>query len=1173
MKTKQTLIQNWLLCAALLAGVHQAAAVQQIPDAGWSGMWSGGIMVTDQTLANPVYSIPVQLNLCVTNGVISGSFSMLNEPCCWSCSVVCEICGYLGIAGPVHGTASGTTMSVTSANVMMVMDDCGAPPPFPVSDTPGYRGTLTGGTITGYYDSGASEIPLQLFKSDGCASCTNICPITLNPTNADYDEFGTGYTDGSVSVTMECDSGYPYPWTAVSDSTDWLKVTSPASGESVTGNGTVTYSVAVNNCVNDRVGHLCIGGQTFTVSQSEGLCSLSVTPTNAAATYGFAAKTNNVVKVKASCVDCAWTASSGVDWITITIGSGLGSTNMTYNVAENDDTRQRSGTLMFGGTSITPLPFTVTQTGATPTGVKAVAGNAQITLRWQYPGNAQSYNVKRSTTKGGPYTPIASPTTMNYTDTDVANRTKYYYVVSAVDAFGEGPNSSEVKATAMSTVPAAPTDLAAVGGTGQVALNWTEAVGATNYNVKRATSSGGETTIGSTTDTNYTDTGLANGTLYYYMVSAVDAVGEGTNSIEMKATTTPAPTSDATICAGSTLHLFANITADSYAWTGPNSFTSTAQNPTIPTATTAAAGTYNLTVTIGGCASAPGSVSATVNPSPTITLGPNPSVCSGATNTTLSYSAATGSPDKYSIAFGATATAQGFVDVPLTALPNPSPIVVTVPPAAVAGTYTGTLTVTNTATGCVGASYPISVTIYQGPASPFLQVAFYGDIVNHCSSCTYSCPAGWSNLFVSGYVGTAWRPSYTGSSLVTNYVTANGTITITLTAIACGDANNWFEAGKGINSTLGFPHNLMGVLESNHATSSIQMVIGGLVSGVAYQINVVGNSYPPTVWQSNIYDLTGGGADACPTSSPVIRTGGWGDNLFNVTAQNGQVVLQFQGTDGIAGFTITQLSGVAPPAPTGLAAVVANGQITLNWTACGCATSYKVYRGPTPASAGMFLIGSSTTTSYTDTAPVAGYINWYVVTAVDTGGESAPSNVASGETAPGVPAGLAATAGTGRATLTWTASADAASYNVKRSTISGSEATITNLAATSYTDAGLVNGTTYYYEVTAVNSGGQESAHSNEAHATPALPPAPLLGGITFAPGNGFTFSFTNVPSAGFIVYASTNIALPFSNWTILGSPSETAEGSYSQYQFTDPQATNRSAVPRLFYRISIPRP
>jgi hypothetical protein len=87
--------------------------------------------------------------------------------------------------------------------------------------------------------------------------------------------------------------------------------------------------------------------------------------------------------------------------------------------------------------------------------------------------------------------------------------------------------------------------------------------------------------------------------------------------------------------------------------------------------------------------------------------------------------------------------------------------------------------------------------------------------------------------------------------------------------------------------------------------------------------------------------------------------------------------------------------------------------------------------------------------------------------------------------APAAPTGLAATAGKKKVTLTWSAAAGANSYKVKRSlTNGGPYSTIaTNVTATTYTNGGLTTGTTYYYVVSAVNTGG-ESANSNQASAT-----------------------------------------------------------------------------------------
>jgi cellulose 1,4-beta-cellobiosidase len=77
-------------------------------------------------------------------------------------------------------------------------------------------------------------------------------------------------------------------------------------------------------------------------------------------------------------------------------------------------------------------------------------------------------------------------------------------------------------------------------------------------------------------------------------------------------------------------------------------------------------------------------------------------------------------------------------------------------------------------------------------------------------------------------------------------------------------------------------------------------------------------------------------------------------------------------------------------------------------------------------------------------------------------------------------------------TLQWNASSGATSYNVKRGTTSGGETFLNSTSSTSFTDNTALNGTQYYYVVTAVKSG-LESGNSNEAAAKPTAPPvAPL---------------------------------------------------------------------------------
>src|SRR6195256_80032 len=158
---------------------------------------------------------------------------------------------------------------------------------------------------------------------------------------------------------------------------------------------------------------------------------------------------------------------------------------------------------------------------AAPTGLAATPGNGQVTLNWNASSGATTYYVKRSTTAGAE-TQIATPTSTSYTDSGLTNGTKYFYVVSAYNSYGQSPNSAEVNATptAPATPPAAPTGLEATPGNLQVALSWSASSGATSYHVKRSTTNGsGYTQISTSSTTGYIDTGLTNGTTYYYVVS------------------------------------------------------------------------------------------------------------------------------------------------------------------------------------------------------------------------------------------------------------------------------------------------------------------------------------------------------------------------------------------------------------------------------------------------------------------------------------------------------------------------------------------------------------------------------------------------------------------------------------------------------------------------------
>ncbi|GMQ61006.1 RCC1 domain-containing protein [Vallitalea maricola] len=171
-----------------------------------------------------------------------------------------------------------------------------------------------------------------------------------------------------------------------------------------------------------------------------------------------------------------------------------------------------------------------------PTNLSAISNDLSIKLRWGSVSDADSYIIRRKSISESNYQTIATDiTTTTYTDTGLNNGKTYFYVVLAKNEVGESANSDEISVIPLNGPPAIPTNLIAESSNESVNLTWSNTNGAFTYKIKRATTSGGPYTLvaNNITGTTYKDTGLTNGTSYYYVVSAVNTKGESANSTEV----------------------------------------------------------------------------------------------------------------------------------------------------------------------------------------------------------------------------------------------------------------------------------------------------------------------------------------------------------------------------------------------------------------------------------------------------------------------------------------------------------------------------------------------------------------------------------------------------------------------------------------------------------------
>jgi chitinase len=245
-----------------------------------------------------------------------------------------------------------------------------------------------------------------------------------------------------------------------------------------------------------------------------------------------------------------------------------------------------------------------------------------------------------------------------------------------------------------------------------------------------------------------------------------------------------------------------------------------------------------------------------------------------------------------------------------------------------------------------------------------------------------------------------------------------------------------------------------------------------------------------------------------------------------------------------------------PATPTGLAVSgTTSSSVSLSWNASSGATGYNVYRGGTK-------VGSTSSTSFTNTGLSASTGYSYTVSATNSAGESAQSSAvnattgSSNPTVPPTPSGLNVTGTTSSSvSLGWNASYGATGYNVYRS---GTK--IASVTSTSYTNTGLSASTGYSYTVSATNSAG-ESAQSSSVSATTngtgggggTLPKHVLTGYWQDFVNNATALKLSAVPSGYNLVAVAFANADPATSGAVtfsVDSGLTSALGGYSDAQF-----------------------
>ncbi len=379
--------------------------------------------------------------------------------------------------------------------------------------------------------------------------------------------------------------------------------------------------------------------------------------------------------------------------------------------------------------------------------------------------------------------------------------------------------------------------------------------------------------------------------------------------------------------------------------------------------------------------------------------------------------------------------------------------------------------------------YSLAATEYGSPATVAACDASQG-VIGNAACVFYDVTAGSSAqpCKASGYATSA-----AGSSPASTCGTESGHATgiMEIGGVRSYAAGTGFDIASGLGSINAAA--LVAAFVSNPAPSGLSVSVSGQTATLTWTADAGAASY-------DLYQGTAPG----PVSASPIQTQVTGTSTTVAGLQFGQQYVFALAAVASSGALSARSNSVevttVPAAPTGVTVAAPGstaGALNLAWTASSGAASYDIFEGTASGGEGTTAVASGLSgTSTSLTGLNSGKQYFFTVVAVDAGGDSAASTEASGTTIPSPPTGLTASPGNGSVSLSWTASAGAASYNIYEGTTSmgeGATPAQSGVGGTSVSIGGLTNGKRYYFTVTAVDAGGVSMA-SSEASATPAAP-------------------------------------------------------------------------------------